>query len=146
MPAMSLREKWTDFRSRDGEDGSGGGMSLVLLLCAVALLVVLGLVVDGGTKAQALDRANRIAMEAAAAAGAQAVTTGGGDVNAAAADAAVQDYLAAEGVTGEAQIQANRVDVAVTLTTPTKMLSMVGIDEITVTGDGYANVIYTLEG
>ena len=145
MPAMSLREKWTDFRSRDGEDGSGGGMSLVLLLCAVALLVVLGLVVDGGTKAQALDRANRIAMEAAAA-GAQAVTTGGGDVNAAAADAAVQNYLAAEGVTGDAQIQANRVDVAVTLTTPTKMLSMVGIDEITVTGDGYANVIYTLEG
>ena len=145
MPAMSLRQKWTDFRSRDGEDGSGGGMSLVLLLCAVALLVVLGLVVDGGTKAQALDRANRIAMEAAAA-GAQAVTTGGGAVNAAAADAAVQDYLAAEGVTGEAQIQANRVDVAVTLTTPTKMLSMVGIDEITVTGDGYANVIYTLEG
>ena len=145
MPAMPLKEKWTDFRSRDGEDGSGGGMSLVLLLCAVALLVVLGLVVDGGTKAQALDRANRIAMEAAAA-GAQAVTTGGGDVNAAAADAAVQDYLAAEGVTGEAQIQANRVDVAVTLTTPTKMLSMVGIDEITVTGDGYANVIYTLEG
>ena len=145
MPAMSLRQKWTDFRSRDGEDGSGGGMSLVLLLCAVALLVVLGLVVDGGTKAQALDRANRIAMEAAAA-GAQAVTTGGGDVNAAAADAAVQNYLAAEGVTGEAQVQANRVDVAVTLTTPTKMLSMVGIDEITVTGDGYANVIYTLEG
>ena len=145
MRAMPLREKWTDFRSRDGEDGSGGGMSLVLLLCAVALLVVLGLVVDGGTKAQALDRANRIAMEAAAA-GAQAVTTGGGAVNAAAADAAVQDYLAAEGVTGEAQIQANRVDVAVTLTTPTKMLSMVGIDEITVTGDGYANVIYTLEG
>jgi len=145
MRAMSLRQKWTDFRSRDGEDGSGGGMSLVLLLCAVALLVVLGLVVDGGTKAQALDRANRIAMEAAAA-GAQAVTTGGGDVNAAAADAAVQNYLAAEGVTGDAQIQANRVDVAVTLTTPTKMLSMVGIDEITVTGDGYANVIYTLEG
>ena len=145
MRAMPLKEKWTDFRSRDGEDGSGGGMSLVLLLCAVALLVVLGLVVDGGTKAQALDRANRIAMEAAAA-GAQAVTTGGGDVNAAAADAAVQDYLAAEGVTGEAQVQANRVDVAVTLTTPTKMLSMVGIDEITVTGDGYANVIYTLEG
>ena len=145
MRAMPLRQKWTDFRSRDGEDGSGGGMSLVLLLCAVALLVVLGLVVDGGTKAQALDRANRIAMEAAAA-GAQAVTTGGGDVNAAAADAAVQDYLAAEGVTGEAQVQANRVDVAVTLTTPTKMLSMVGIDEITVTGDGYANVIYTLEG
>ena len=145
MPALSLRQKWTDFRSRDGEDGSGGGMSLVLLLCAVALLVVLGLVVDGGTKAQALDRANRIAMEAAAA-GAQAVTTGGGDVDAAAADAAVQDYLAAEGVTGQAQIQANRVDVAVTLTTPTKMLSMVGIDEITVTGDGYANVIYTLEG
>ena len=145
MRAMPLKEKWTDFRSRDGEDGSGGGMSLVLLLCAVALLVVLGLVVDGGTKAQALDRANRIAMEAAAA-GAQAVTTGGGDVTAAAADAAVQDYLAAEGVTGDAQIQANRVDVAVTLTTPTKMLSMVGIDEITVTGDGYANVIYTLEG
>ena len=145
MRTMSLRDKWTDLRSRDGEDGSGGGMSLVLLLCAVALLVVLGLVVDGGTKAQALDRANRIAMEAAAA-GAQAVTTGGGEVNAAAADAAVQNYLIAEGVSGEAQIQANRVDVNVTLTTPTKMLSMVGIDEITVTGDGYANVIYTLEG
>lgn len=145
MRMMSPRNKWIDLRSRDGEDGSGGGMSLVLLFGAVALLIVLGLVVDGGAKAQALDRANRIAMEAAAA-GAQAVTTGGGDINAAAADAAVQNYLDAEGVNGTAQIQATRVDVTVSLTQPTKMLSMVGIDEITVTGDGYANVIYTLEG
>jgi len=120
-------------------------MSLVLLLCAVALLVVLGLVVDGGTKAQALDRANRVAMEAAGA-GAQAITAGGGDVNAAAADAAVQNYLAAEGVSGDTQVHDNRVDVTVSLSEPTKMLSMVGIDEITVTGDGYATAIYGLEG
>jgi hypothetical protein len=145
MPGMSLRDKWIDCRSRDGEDGSGGGMSLVLLLCAVALLVVLGLVVDGGAKAQALDRANRIAMEAAGA-GAQAITAGGGEVNAAAADAAVQNYLAAEGVSGTTHVQGNRVDVTVSLSEPTKMLSMVGIDEITVTGDGYATAIYTLEG
>ena len=126
MPAMSLRDRWSDLRSRDGEDGSGGGMSLVLLLCAMALLVVLGLVVDGGTKAQSLDRANRIAMEAAG--------------------AAVQNYLAAEGVSGDTHVQDNRVDVTVSLSEPTKMLSMVGIDEITVTGDGYATAIYSLEG
>ena len=31
MRAMPLKEKWTDFRSRDGEDGSGGGMSSGLM-------------------------------------------------------------------------------------------------------------------
>lgn len=144
-PTVQLRAKWAQMRARDGEDGSGGGMSLVLLLVAIAMLTVLGLVVDGGVKSDALDRADRVAMEAARA-GAQAISGSGGTLNEALADSAVQSYLSAEGVPGSSQINGNQVIVHVSITEPTKILSVVGINEIHVTGDGFANVIYTQGG
>ena len=57
-------------------------------------------------------------------------------------DAAVDKYLAAHGVSGTAAIADQQVIVEVTITEPTKMLSMVGIDSMTVTGHGTANLVY----
>ena len=125
-----------------GEDGQGGGMSLMVLTMIPALLIVFGLVVDGGAKAAALDRANRIAMEAART-GAQSIS-GPGDISAAAANSAAQAYLAAEDVTGTVTVTGDRVDVHISFAEPTKVLSLIGIDEWSVEGDGFAQVIYRI--
>lgn len=117
------------------DDGSAGGFALIALVASIGLLLVFGLVVDGGTKAGALDRANRIAMEAAAA-GAQVLTRQGS------VDDTIQNYLAAEGVTGAVSVDGDRVNVSVNVSEPTKVLSMVGYTRINVTGTGFAYAIY----
>ena len=124
------------------EDGQGGVASLMILTMIPALLIVFGLVIDGGAKAAALDRANRIAMEAART-GAQSVS-GPGDISAAAADSAAQAYLAAEDVAGTVTVTGDRVDVHVSFAEPTKVLSIIGFDEWAVEGDGFAQVIYRI--
>ena len=106
------------FRQIDwhGEEGSGGGMSLLMLGAAVALMMILGLIVDGGAKARALDHAGAIA--------------------------AARDYLAAAGATGSIAVAGMTVTATATLTARTVFLPLVGIDEFTVTGDGQAQVAY----
>lgn len=120
------------------ERGSGGGFSLIVLLFVITLFLVFGLVVDGGVKASAIDRANRIAMEGARA-GAQSLTAGQSGVP---VEAVVQQYLAAEGVGGSATITGDRVDVEVRFTEPTKVLGVIGYNSISVTGNGFALAIY----
>ena len=124
------------------EDGQGGGTSLMILTMIPALLIVFGLVIDGGAKAVALDRANRVAMEAART-GAQSIS-GPGDISAAAVNSAAQAYLAAEAVAGTVTVTGDRVDVHVNFAEPTKVLSIIGIDEWAVEGDGFAQVIYRI--
>ena len=137
------RARWARLRNRElgGESGEGGGIAFLMLGAAVALLMVLGLVLDGSAKAHALDRANQLAYEAARA-GLQTVNPSASRVDAVAVDTAVEYYLAAHGVSGTAAIADQQVIVEVTITEPTKMLSMVGIDSMTVTGHGTANLIY----
>lgn len=122
------------------EGGGGGGAALIMVALIPALLIAFGLVVDGGAKSGALDRANRIAMEAARA-GAQAVS-GPGAISAAAARAAADNYLSAEGLTGSVSLSGTRVQVSVTWDQPTKVLSIIGIDDMTVHGEGFADVVY----
>lgn len=129
MTVVARGHRWREDR------GSAGGLALIALLAVAALMVVLGLVVDGGAKAAAADRANRIAMEAARA-GAQVLTQQGG------VDEVVQQYLAAEGVSGTVVVSADRVDVTVELTEPTKVLSLIGYSRIKVTGHGFALADY----
>ena len=144
MTAMTWwRARWTRLRHRElgGEAGGGGGISFLMLGAAAALLMVLGLVLDGSAKAHALDRANQLAYEAARA-GLQTVNPSASRVDVVAVDTAVDKYLAAHGVLGTAAIADQQVIVEVTITEPTKMLSMVGIDSMTVTGHGTANLVY----
>ncbi len=134
-----IRARWRRLTA-DSERGSGGGMSLVMLISAVALLVVIGLVVDGGGKAQAMDRASRIASEAARA-GLQAAVPGNA-VSTAGVLRAVDQYLGAEGVTGRGSVTGNLVRVTVTITEPTIFLSLIGVDEFTVSADGSAEILF----
>lgn len=132
--------RWARLR-HEPEAGSAGGFALIALVAAVAFMLLLGLVVDGGAKAAAADRANRIAVQAARA-GAQMLTQPGD----ASVDQAVQTYLAAEHVTGSSTVTGDRVDVTVHVVQPTKVLSMIGYTEISVTGRGFAEARYTPPG
>jgi hypothetical protein len=120
-------------------------MSLMMLISAVALTMILGLIVDGGAKARALDHAGAIASEAARAA---AATYRPGDIaiDPAAADRAAQDYLAAAGATGTVTVTGLDVTATATLRQATVFLPLVDIDAFTVTGSGQAQVVYQQGG
>src|SRR4029077_13898367 len=122
LMAAWWRSRWTRLRNRPGESGEGGGVAFLLLGTAAALLMVLGLVLDGSAKAHALDRANQLAYEAARA-GLQTVNPSASWVDVVAVDRAVDDYLAARGVSGTAEVADQQVIVEVTIGEPTQMLS-----------------------
>lgn len=137
----SLRHRLRRLVGRGRERGSGGGAALMLLILAMGMFMVLGLVIDGGSRAQALDRADRIAGEAARA-GLQAAVVVNGTVDAGSVDGAVQQYLAVEGVSGTSTVEGTNLHVHVTITEPTKVLGIIGIESMTITGDGSADLIY----
>jgi len=128
----------------DAEPGPGLGAergSLVLMLAAlfVALLALAGLVVDGGAKLDAAQNATAAAQEAARAGAGivntgQAYSTGRFSVDQSRAVAAAQQYLAGAGYRGVAvPAGRNSIRVTVTVRQPTRVLSLIGIDQFTVT-------------
>lgn len=142
-----LRHRLT---SRDPEAGS---VTVFLAITAVGLLVLIGLVADGGTKIRTAQRADAIAAETARAAGQvvalpsvvgnQNVTVDRqGAVNAANA------YLVAAGETGTVVIgpDGTTVEVTVTTSSPPAFLSLVGITEVTVTGHAEATLVHRVSG
>jgi hypothetical protein len=114
-----------------------------VVIFALALLTMAGLVLDGGltlaAKVQAIDDA-----QAAARAGAQAIdiplyrATGQITLDPAQAAADAERYLAAAGHTGTVAVAGERVTVTVRITEPTQILSVVGIDQLAVSGTGSA--------
>lgn len=127
-------------RSRDAYDESGS-VTLFCCISVVGLLVLVGLVVDGGAKVRALQRADRLAAEAGRAGG-QAINVSAavaGDaptVDKQAAILASQAYLRASGVTGTVSVtDAGRALVVdVTSTTDTVFLGLIGVNTLTVHG------------
>ena len=114
-----------------------------VVIFTLALLAMAGLVLDGGlalaAKVHAIDDA-----QAAARAGAQAIdiplyrSTGTITLDPAEATADAQDFLAAAGEHGTVTVAGETVSVTVTITQPTQILSVVGVDQLTVTGAGSA--------
>ena len=114
-----------------------------VVIFTLALLAMAGLVLDGGlalaAKVHAIDDA-----QAAARAGAQAIdiplyrSTGTITLDPAQAVADAQGFLAAAGEHGSASVAGETVTVNVTITQPTQILSIVGVDQLTVTGTGSA--------
>lgn len=104
-------------------DGEDGRVSVFFAVLTPAFLAMIGLVVDGGAKVRALQRADNIAAEAARTAG-QAIQAGqaiAGDdkrIDHAAAAAAVQAYLGSlDGVTGQLTVDDEQhLTVTVTVT------------------------------
>ena len=129
-------------RARLG-DAESGMVTAFVVIFTLALLLMAGLVVDGGlalaAKAQAIDDA-----QAAARAGAQAIdiptyrATGQITLDPAQATADAQHYLAAAGHTGTVSVNGEQVTVTVTISQPTQILDLAGIDHLTETGTGTA--------
>ena len=128
-------------RRRLGEEE--GMVTAFVVIFTLALLAMAGLVLDGGlalaAKVQAIDDA-----QAAARAGAQAIdiplyrSTGTITLDPAEATADAQAFLAAAGEHGTVTVAGETVAVTVTITQPTQILSIVGVDQLTVSGTGSA--------
>ena len=129
-------------RARLG-DAESGMVTAFVVIFTLALLLMAGLVLDGGlalaAKVQAIDDA-----QAAARAGAQAIdiptyqASGQITLDPAQATADAERYLAAAGHTGTVSVNGEQVTVTVTITQATQILSLAGIDHLTETGTGTA--------
>ena len=129
-------------RARLGEDEAGMVTAFVVVF-TLALVVMAGLVLDGGlalsAKVQAIDDA-----QAAARAGAQAIdiplyrSTGQITLDAQQATQDAEGFLARSGHTGTVTVDGEQVTVTVTIHQPTQILSLVGIGQLTETGTGTA--------
>jgi Flp pilus assembly protein TadG len=126
-----------------------GGVAVFTAICTIVLLGIIGLVLDGGGKLQATERADALAVEAARAAG-QAIDPGAAITGTAiridpqAAQAAAQAYLHKAGVSGRVNISDDRTQLTVTVNEsyPTKFLPVVGIGSMSVTGHGTATLLH----
>ena len=128
--------------ARAGDDESGMVTAFVVIF-TLALLAMAGLVLDGGlalaAKVQAIDDA-----QAAARAGAQAIdiplyrATGQVTLDPGEAVADAHRYLVASGHTGTVAVTGDQVTVTVSVTQATQILSIVGVDQLTVSGTGSA--------
>lgn len=125
-----------------------GSVTLFAAITVVGLLVMVGLVVDGGGKVRAAQRASRVAAEAGRAAGQQI------DVPAAlqgkpfrvvvgAAVEAARAHLRAAHVDGRVQVSSDRRRIVVEVTTsePTWFLGLVGIPELTAHGSAQVQLV-----
>jgi len=108
-----------------------------------ALLVMIGLVVDGGAQAAAANRAERIAAAAARAASddTAAARLAGGQLNVAHAITVAQQRVAAEtGVSAQVSVQGGQILVRTKVVTATTLLNLIGINELTATGSAQAQL------
>ena len=133
-------------------DREAGSVTVFVAITALGILILCGLVVDGGAKLRAVQRADRVATEAARAAGqaADLAALAGGEARVdrqAAVDAATA-FLTAAGESGTATVSADdtAVEVTVTTTAPTVFLGLIGIPAFTVTGHGRAILVHGVTG
>jgi hypothetical protein len=123
--------------------GEEGTVTAFVVIFTFALLLLAGLVIDGGltlsAKVQAIDEA-----QAAARAGAQAInlplfrSTGQVVLDPASATQAAEAYLAKTGHSGTVSVNGDDVTVTVSITQPMQILVIAGLGHLTVTGSGSA--------
>ncbi|MFD8078222.1 TadE/TadG family type IV pilus assembly protein [Streptomyces sp. NPDC059718] len=132
--------------------GDQGGIAVFVAICTVALLAIAGLVLDGGGKLRATERADALALEAARAGGqaldpTDAVTGTAIHVDPAAAEAAASEYLRQAGVHGIVRVSPDRSELTVVVTTTyaTRFLLVIGIGSMDVTGHGTATLLHGVD-
>jgi Flp pilus assembly protein TadG len=118
-----------------------GGVTVFVAVCVIALIGIIGVAVDGGSKMRATERADYIAGEAARAGGqaidpAAAINGTAIVVDPQAAAAAAQAYLRSAGASGTVTVSGDNKTLTVTITSSydTKFLSVAGIGSLSVTG------------
>ncbi|MEV6653893.1 Tad domain-containing protein [Streptomyces sp. NPDC051219] len=126
-----------------------GGVTVFVAVCVIALIGIIGVAVDGGSKMRATERADYIAGEAARAGGqaidpAEAISGNAIVVDPQDAAAAAQAYLRSAGATGTVSVSGDgkTLNVNVTGRYDTKFLSAVGIGSLTVTGQSKATLLH----
>ncbi|WP_329600194.1 Tad domain-containing protein [Streptomyces pseudovenezuelae] len=126
-----------------------GGITVFVAVCVIALIGIIGVAVDGGSKMRATERADYIAGEAARAGGqaidpAEAISGTAIVVDPQDAAAAAQAYLSSAGATGTVSVSGDgkTLTVDVTGSYDTKFLSVVGIGSLSVTGHGKATLLH----
>ena len=143
----------TALRTRLRTDPERGSVTVFFAISVLGLLLLIGLVADGGVKLRATQQAAATAAEAARAGG-QALDTAAaaagesGRVDRALAVQAAQDYLTAAGATGTVIVSDDRtrLTVTVTRTTPTAFLSLIDINQLTVTAHAQAVLVGAVTG
>lgn len=120
-------------------DQRGLSLSPFLVILLPALLVMIGLVVDGGAQAAAARHAERVAASAARAGSDAAAAdrlSGGQDGARVALTAARRVVDQDATVSGSVKVVDNAVVVTTRMRTPTAVLSLIGIGEVV--GEGSA--------
>jgi hypothetical protein len=143
-----------DRRVRDQErDPERGGLSLMIVVMFVVLASLAGIVVDGGAKLTADENAVALAQEAARAGAttvnvSSAYASGSFVVDQGQALAAARSYLVGAGYDRFTVTAAGTraIRVSVTITEPTKFLSLIGIDSFTSTGTATASLVTGVTG
>jgi Flp pilus assembly protein TadG len=129
-----------------------GALTLFVAILFPALLAFAGLVVDAGTKLDNYENASTYAAEAARAGAGQvnqseAYSSAAFVVDQTEAVAAARAYLSAAGVSGTVTpVGTDAIRVTVTITAPTKILSLVGIDTVSSTSTATASLLSGVTG
>ncbi|MEW2507915.1 hypothetical protein AB0878_46380 [Amycolatopsis sp. NPDC047767] len=123
-----------------------GSISVLVLGVSAALIIGIGVAVDGARKAQAYSDATAVAEEAARAGGqsldvADLATGADAVVVPAQAVLAARAYLDRANVAGHVAVDGDRIIVDTTITRPTVFLSAIGISTTTVHGHGAATLV-----
>lgn len=122
------------------------GMSLSPFIVGIlpALLIMIGLVVDGGAQAAAQRRAEGVAASAARAAAddTAAARLAGGTLDVPHAIARAQSVIAERpGVDGDVTVADGRVSVRTRIAVPTALLSLIGVHELAAHGSAEAELV-----
>jgi len=129
-----------------------GSISIWVVTATIVMMTLVGLAVDLGGQVHAQQRAHDVAAQAARAGGQQVEAAPAVEgryvaLDTAAARRAAEQYLAAAGVEGTVTITGGTtLVVRVTDVYEPTFLSMVGIEDLTVTGDASARLIRTSGG
>jgi Flp pilus assembly protein TadG len=125
-----------------------GSVTLFAAITVAGLLVLVGLVVDGGGKVRAAQRASRVAAEAGRAAGQQIDVRAALEGSALRVDVppaveAARRYLRAAQVDGQVLVSSDRRRITVEVTTSerTVFLGLVGISELTAHGSADVELV-----
>jgi len=146
MPTTFMRRRLVH------DDPERGSVTIWMITTALTMILLVGLAVDLGGQVLAKQHAQVVALEAARAGGQQlqgapAVLGQAAVVDPAGAVAAASTYIAGTPeVTGTASVVGTRVVVDTTTTYQTRFLSIIGIQELTVTGHAEVQTVRAVEG
>ena len=134
-------------------DGERGGLSLMIVILFAVLAALAGIVVDGGAKLTADETAVALAQEAARAGAttvnvSTAYASGSFVVDQGQALSAARSYLVSAGYNRftAVAVGARAIRISVTITEPTRFLSLIGIDSFTSTGTATASLLTGVTG